>query len=374
MKKFILIPLLAYQTVSYANSSRDLTFSGRCDASNKATISFVGDILIHKAIYKSVASQSKDFTQIWKAVNPMIQKADFSVGNLEGPTAQGVDSSGKDHGDVGFIYDGKIYSGTKFVFNFHPRIAGDLKNSGYDLLSFANNHSLDRHSIGIDKTLENLRESGLLTAGARTTYEETDKYYSITDIKGINVAFLACTESLNGRRDTKNQILNCYNGETEKMISELSSSPNVDFVVVLPHWGDEDQTSPNSQQRSFAKKFAEAGAGAIIGSHPHVPQPWEKYTTQKGQEALIVYSLGNFVAWQSGLNQKTGPIVYLNLSKDKNQKAKISAVAYSLTQRQGSQVYPVNNNSREFIRNGEKFYGSKGFLLPNDELNKVLCE
>lgn len=373
MKNLFTIALLASYNTSFAASAQDLVFSGSCEAPKKATISFVGDILIHKAIYESVARGTKDFTQIWKATNPMIQKANFSVGNLEGPAALGIDSSGRDRGDIGFVYDGSVYSGTKFVFNFHPRIAGDLKNSGYDLMSFANNHSLDRYSIGVDKTLENLRDNGLLTVGARTSYEETDKYYSIAPIEGINVAFLACTESLNGRKDTKNQILNCYNGETEKIIGELSVSSDVDFIIVMPHWGEEDRTEPNQKQRIYARKYADAGAGAIIGSHPHVPQPWEKYINQKGQETLIVYSLGNFVAWQKGLNNKTGPIVYLNLSQEGNNKAKISAVGYSLTQRQGSNVYPVTKNSREFIKNAERFYGSKGLIFPEESLSKVLC-
>ena len=365
--------MVSLPSILFANSAQDLNFSGSCQASKKASISFVGDILIHKAIYKSIASGSKDFSTIWKATNPMIQKAHFSVGNLEGPTALGIDGGGRDRGDIGFVYDGSVYSGTKFVFNYHPRIATDLKKSGYGLISFANNHSLDRYSIGVDRTLETLREAGLLTAGARTSYEEKVKYYSSTNIQGINVAFIACTEMLNGRKDIKDQILNCYNGETEKMIQELEASKSVDFIVVLPHWGDEDVTEPNQKQRVFARKFADAGALAVIGSHPHVPQPWEKYTNKNGEEALIVYSLGNFVAWQKYLNNKTGPIVYLNLTQDKNEKAKIAAVAYSLTQRQGNTVLPVSSRNREFTKNAERFYGSKGFINPEEGLNKILC-
>ena len=212
--------MLSITTLASANSQLELSYSGSCEVSKKATISFVGDILIHKAIYQSVASQSKDFSQIWKAVTPMIQKAHFSVGNLEGPTALGIDANGRDRGDIGFVYDGAVYSGTKFVFNYHPRIAEDLKKSGYGLLSFANNHSLDRHSIGVDKTLETLREAGLLTAGARTSYEEKSSYYSVAEIEGMNVAFLACTESLNGKKDSKDQILNCYDDLALEMISE----------------------------------------------------------------------------------------------------------------------------------------------------------
>ncbi|EQC48256.1 bacterial capsule synthesis protein [Bacteriovorax sp. BSW11_IV] len=374
MKKYILIATTFATSLTFANSQKDLSFSGSCESSNRATISFVGDILVHKAIYKSVAKGSKDFSTIWNAVNPMIQKADFSVANLEGAAALGIDSNGRDKGDVGFIYDGKVYSGTNFVFNYHPKIAKDLKKSGYDLISFANNHSMDRFSLGVDKTLEALHEADLITSGARKTYEDESKLYSVVNIEGINVAFVACTESLNGRSDKENQILNCNNGSVEKIVKKLKESSEVDFITVMPHWGIEYKTEPSGSQKMLARKFAEAGAGAVIGSHPHVPQPWEKYITSKGEEALFVYSLGNFVAFQKGLNNKTGPIVYLNLVKDLDNKAKISGVAYSLTQRQGYYVLPVGKNAKSFVNNGKKFYGAKSFLLPEEPLAKILCD
>lgn len=373
MKKIILASILLSQSYGFANSARDLRFSGSCAASQTATISFVGDILIHRAIYESVAYGSKSFSQIWRSTDSMIQKADFSVGNLEGPTALGIDAQGRDHGDIGFVYDGKVYSGTNFVFNFHPRIATDLKNSGYDLISFANNHSLDRNSIGVEKTLTTLRQAGLETAGARKSSEGTDRYYSISNIRGINVAFLACTEALNGRRDTKKQILSCTNGEVERLLQQLDRNPQVDFIVVLPHWGTEYQSAPNATQVRLAKRFAESGAGAIIGSHPHVIQPWEKYVTSKGRETLIAYSLGNFVAWQSGINKKTGPIIYLNLTKDRYDKAEIQAVAYSLTQRQGTEVLPVISRDSDFIKNARSYYGSKSLIFPHESLGQVFC-
>ena len=49
----------------------------------------------------------------------------------------GIDDRGRDRGDIGFVYDGSVYSGTNMVFNYHPRIMSDLKNSGYDLIQTA---------------------------------------------------------------------------------------------------------------------------------------------------------------------------------------------------------------------------------------------
>lgn len=374
MKKLNLFTsaVLVLSSVS-AHANRDLQYSASCRGAATAQISFVGDVLVHRAIYESVVKGTKSFSQIWSRTDSMIQKADFSVANLEGPAALGVDSRGRDHGDVGFIYDGTIYSGTNFVFNFHPRILSNLKQSGYDLISFANNHSLDRNSIGVDKTLAAARDVGLLTTGARISQEHNASFATVSNIKGINVAFVGCTESLNGRKDTKGQILNCYNGDTEKLIASLAKDSRVDFIVVLPHWGEEYKPAPNSRQVSYAKKYVEAGAGAVIGSHPHVLQPWEKYVARDGREAFIIYSLGNFVAWQSGINRKTGPIAYLGLAKRGNGKAEITGVAYSLTQRQGETVYPVTSKHTDYIRNAESYYGKRAFVLPEQSISSWMC-
>lgn len=374
MKKInILLSALLVSGTASANSARDLQYSASCSGATTANISFIGDVLVHRAIYESVANGTKQFSQIWYRTDSMIQKADFSVANLEGPAALGIDSKGKDRGDVGFVYDGNVYSGTNFVFNFHPRILNNLKSSGYDLISFANNHSMDRYSIGVDKTIAAARDVGLLTAGARIAQEREASFATVTNIKGINVAFVACTESLNGRSDAKNQILNCYNNQTEALIASLSKNSSVDFVVVMPHWGEEYKPSPNSRQVSFAKKYIEAGAGAVIGSHPHVLQPWEKYVAKDGREALIIYSMGNFVAWQSGINRKTGPVAYLGLAKRGNGQAEITGVGYSLTQRQGEAVYPVEAQHIEYIKNAQSYYGKQGFILPSQTISSWMC-
>ena len=123
--KIIFIAIFSFINFSQASESLlennlDLKYNGSCNSSNKlATLSFVGDILIHKALYQAVVSETKHFTQLWKKTEPLIQKADFSVANLEGPAALGIDQNGKDKGDIGFVYDGEVYSGTNFVFNYH---------------------------------------------------------------------------------------------------------------------------------------------------------------------------------------------------------------------------------------------------------------
>lgn len=355
----------------------DLDFSTACDARNDlATVSFVGDVLIHKPLYQAVVAGTQHFSQIWKRTEGLIQKADFSVGNLEGPAALGIDGNGKDHGDIGFVYDGSVYSGTNMIFNYHPRILADLKNSGYDLLTNANNHSLDRKSIGIDKTIYAARQVGIPLVGVRASQERNAVFYKIVSVKNVNIAFLGCTEMTNGNPDTKEQLLFCYKNPDVilNIIRDLSARSDVDAVIVMPHWGVEYNHTPEAQQKLFAKKYLDAGASAVVGSHPHVLQPWQKYVTQDGRETLVIYSLGNFVALQGGLSRKTGAVAYIGFSKEGSHKAHIFGAGYTPTYRDGLEVYPVGGNGFKDVLNlTAQMYGNKGRIEPGGNLLSVLC-
>lgn len=354
--------------------ARDLAFSTACNPKNDEVIlSFVGDILIHKALYKAVVSETKHFSQLWKKAEPLFKKADFSVGNLEGPAALGIDKNGKDRGDVGFIYDDDVYSGTNFIFNFHPRIFSDLLESGFDLVTSANNHAADRYSIGIDRTIIAARNAKMPTVGTRKSDEANGDYYKIVQIKNMRIAFLGCTEFIN-QPDRQDQVLFCESDKVFKIIKEVSARPDVDAVVLLPHWGVEYSTEPRQYQKDYARRYLEAGAIAVIGSHPHVLQTWEKYTTQNGRETLIIYSLGNFIAGQDSLPRKAGTVAYMGLSKTGTQKAKLFGVAYTPTYRIDTQVTPLSKNDNpEILSHIASYYGLKGRVEPKDSLSSVIC-
>jgi poly-gamma-glutamate synthesis protein (capsule biosynthesis protein) len=374
IKKSLAVMLGIFPSVVFALGG-DLQFSGRCGPGQHfASISFVGDILIHKLLYLNVVAETKDFSQIWRGINPLFSKANYSVANLEGPAAMGIDSQGRDWGDVGFIYDDKIYSGTNFSFNYHPRILSDLKNSGIDLLTIANNHILDRGSIGIDRTVTAARSVGIQATGARHSQDRNDPFYRLVTVQGMSIAFVGCTEMTNGRPDNKAQVLNCYKSGMIDTIKEISARSDVDAVIVYPHWGDEYKQTPNSRQVSAAKGFLEAGAVAVVGSHPHVLQPWDKYVTSDGRETFIVYSLGNFVAAQKDVERKASAVMYLGLTKPAQGKAVISGVAYTPTVRSGFKIYPVGSTGdKSVLKYLSHHYGQSGLLNPEESLSLKLC-
>jgi vacuolar-type H+-ATPase subunit F/Vma7 len=349
MKKFLfLVFVLTLANATAFAEPIDLKFGlNRKPTSETIRISFVGDILIHDALYqKVITSLSKDFTQLWPQIIPFFEKADYSYGNLEGPVAMGINNSVKDVGDVGFTYDKIVYSGTNFLFNYHPRLIDDLKKSGIDIVSTANNHTFDRGFIGIDRTIDAMNDKKMIFVGTRKK-NSTDSFFKVTQIKNFNVAWISCSEALNGYKDKYAQILLCYDQSKQitEIISDLKSRKDIDLIIVTPHWGPEYKHEIHSEQKKHAELFLEAGATVVMGSHPHVLQPVQKYTTKDGRETFIAYSLGNFAAYQKDIDRKASAVLYLDFSKESDGKTWISNYTYEPILRIGAEIFPARNNT-----------------------------
>lgn len=359
-----------------AMGSPDLTFSTACSPDkDQAVLSFTGDILIHKPMYLSVVKGNGSFTSLWEKTVPLLLKSDFGVANVEGPVALGIDKTGRDHGDVGFIYDDLVYSGTNLVFNFHPRLLSDLQDSGIDLITGANNHSMDRKSIGVDRTINAARTIGMKITGIRKSADipgEGD-FYTVSTIKNIRTAFIGCAEVLNGP-DPLGQVLNCEGKEIFQIIKRLAADKSIHAIIVLPHWGVEYSHDVKQYQRDYARRYLDSGAVAVVGSHPHVLQPWEKYTTKDKREGIIFYSLGNFVACQEGEDRQTGAVFYLGLSKAPGEKARVFGGAYAPVYRDQLSIVPMASVPKKEIQSKlDSFYGTRQRVGVKDSLAAVLC-
>jgi len=99
-------------------------------------------------------------------------------------------------------------------------------------------------------------------------------------------------------------------------------------VIVTPHWGKEYKPEPDRAQRALARRLAAAGATAILGSHPHVLQPWEVLPGAGGRETFIIYSLGNFASHQPELPKRSTMLLYLGLTRPPGGKAFVHGVRY----------------------------------------------
>jgi len=319
-----------------------IEFANQCTPGTRMTIAAVGDVLLHGALQQQAMARptSGRFASLWQPVTDLLSAADTTYANLEGPTAHGVAATGREVPDPGFRWDNVVYSSYP-QFNYHGFLEDDLKASGIDVVSTANNHAMDRRQLGADRTIERLRESGLAFTGTRHRNALDAPWHTITQARGFKLAWLACSFSTNGLPDPSGQVLGCWEDEAMVVdqIKKLRATAGIDAVIVTPHWGEEYTASPSRAQRDLGKRFLDAGATMILGSHPHVLQPWEKYTTADGRETFVIYSLGNFVSGQSQLARRSTIVLYVGLTRTSTGVA-INGVRY----------VPMIMNTRDGVR------------------------
>jgi poly-gamma-glutamate synthesis protein (capsule biosynthesis protein) len=270
-----------------------------------AQVSFAvaGDVIPHDPVRAAAAAaaaqgQAAD-TQGWGAlfsdVSDVFRKADFGFVNLETPVAPA-----HSHGSKPFMFDAPL------------ALPKALKADGVKIVSFANNHVMDQGWPGFAETREHLRDEGLLFVGSGDTAALTWQPL-VVEANGIKVGWLGMTRWLNGNRnpdkdDEPHVNFFPYPGESggapgmdEAGVIEAikKARAQCDFLVVSIHWGIEYAPAPRPEDVETAHKMLEAGAAVIVGHHPHVLQQVETYRTQDGRDAVIFYSLGNFLSNQS---------------------------------------------------------------------------
>lgn len=299
---------------------RAIAFPDACVPGDRVTLAAVGDVLVHKRIQVQSMEHKDRFRSLWSDVEDLLSKADLTYANLEGPTAPGVTVKQKDVKDPGFKFDDSVYTSYP-RFNYHPYLVDDLKASGVDVVSTANNHALDRGPLGIDRTIIELERAKLPYTGTRRSDHEkegvSNQWHTITEAKGFKIAWVACTFSTNGLPDRKQQVLFCYEQRDEvlKTIKALAADKSIDAVIATPHWGWEYTQRLRKQQVQLAHDLIDAGAAAVVASHPHVLQKWERYKAKDGRESFIIFSLGNFVSGMDELDERSTMLLYLGLTR-----------------------------------------------------------
>ncbi len=187
---------------------------------------------------------------------------------------------------------GEPMADKQFTFQTAPQNVEMLVDLGVDIVSLANNHSLDYGKEGLIDTMLTLDEMGILHAGAGETKERAEEL-QIIESNGKTFGFLAATHVIpSGSWDVEVSqpgLFAFYNNTRLLEVIEEASN-ECDFLTVYVHWGIERVDKPLAYQRTMAKQFAEAGADLIIGAHPHVLQGIEFF-----DETPAFYSLGNYI-------------------------------------------------------------------------------
>lgn len=233
------------------------------------TLLTVGDLMVHsQQLAAARGRHGYNFGPSFGPVADTISAADIAAGNLETTLRSGG-------------YAG--YPG----FRSPTAFARALRGAGFDVLTTANNHSLDGGVLGLRHTTRYLDRIGV----AHTGSNRNDMV--IVEHDGIKVAYLAFTYGTNG---IHSPFRGSVNGATMTRMRRAiaSARSKADVVVVCPHWGAEYSRSPERSTRARSRALIDAGADLVLASHPHVVRPVERY-----HDGYIVYSMGNFISGQS---------------------------------------------------------------------------
>ena len=246
----------------------------------------VGDALIHGAVYQDAKiSGGYDFKPMLENVKDYINGYDLAFYNQE-----------------------SILGGSELGLSTYPRFnspyeVGDaFRDLGFNLVSLANNHTLDRGEKAIINSKNYWNQfDDVITAGSYSSFEDRENV-RILEKNGISYTLLSYTDTTNGLSYPvgKEYLVNRYNEEVVKQDIEKVRD-KVDLLLVSMHFGEEYSHVPNYRQKEIAEYLASLGVDIVIGHHPHVVQPIEFIG-----KTMVIYSLGNFISAQRGFARLTG--------------------------------------------------------------------
>ena len=296
----------------------------------------VGDALIHSNIYLDAKDgDSYNFKPMLENIKPISSGYDLAYYNQE-----------------------TILGGVELGLSNYPRFnspteVGDaFIDAGFDIVSLATNHTMDKGESGVINSLSywNSKEN-IVKAGQYLSFEDRDKV-RIYEKNGIKYAFFSYTTWTNGLETPggKEYLNNVYSDELAANDIERVRD-KVDVVIVAMHWGTEYSLGVDDDQERIANYLSSLGVDIIIGAHPHVVEP----ITYIGK-TLVIYSLGNFISDQEGIERLTGLMVAVNIKKTVNKD---------------NTVIELNNLKADLVYTKSR-YGREFKLYPYSSLNNVI--
>jgi poly-gamma-glutamate synthesis protein (capsule biosynthesis protein) len=231
---------------------------------------FVGDIMLDDGPGRTIAAGGDPLG----AYESLLRSADFRIGNLECPVAAS-----------GIPLDNKIFS-----FRADPQVMRVLRGR-FEVLSVANNHSGDQGRAAFLETLGHLETNGIRAVGGGRDLA-TAHAPVLLEKHGLRIALLAYNEFKPRRFEAGANWPGVAWSEDSQVLADIRAAraAGADLVIPFMHWGWEREPEPSARQRQLARLMIDAGAAAVVGSHPHVTQGADMY---RGRP--IIWSLGNFV-------------------------------------------------------------------------------
>ena len=279
----------------------------------------MGDIFLDRQVWKAI--QRNGHTSILEKVREDLRGADLTFGNLECPLST----------------VGPHSPSEALIFRADPRAVQVLVDGGFDVVSLANNHTLNAGTEGLLQTIDHLEQAGIAYCGASRDPEASWEPCLFT-VGRLTVGFLAATD------------LSFAHGSWCKVDEDLgelrahvaAAAEQCDLLVTSFHWGNEYQNQPTDRQQAVARAAVESGADLVIGHHPHVLQGIGSY-----QGVPILYSCGNFVFDQREGERMESALFHLRYTEGEGQHLRVVPV-WIPRSRMGP-VYSGEERSRKII-------------------------
>ena len=272
-------------------------------------IKAAGDLNVTQNVVDSgLSANGYNYSRAFMDVASILADADLTVVNLEGNIC-------------GEPYGSETTSAPRELLD-------GLRNAGVDLIQTANSCSINNGLIGMASTLQAIRNAGMEPIGSFTNQTELEESggYTITEVQGIKVAFVAFTKGVGGmgmpagNEDLVNLLYEDYYSTYKKVDTEGITKilKNVeaekpDITIALLHWGSEYNDDISATQKSIVSLMKKRGVDVIIGTHPHMVQAIE---FDKTAGTLVAYSLGDFFGGATRAGTNYSIILDVEITKD----------------------------------------------------------
>ena len=309
------VALVLSASSAYGESGSDdpLSEVSSDSSASEITLMFTGDLMCQPS-QQTAAFNGKtyNFEPTFKYVKNIFDNADFVVGNLETLISKSLPLSK----DMNRLQSKPFLNGPEAYLDA-------LEYAGFDAFIMANNHGCDGGELGITETLDALDEREIPHTGLFRN--STEKRYLILEQNGIKVGILSYATYFNKKEKFISE------GKRESMINRTTQAKinadvkalkaeGADFIIAYNHCGTEYSQEPAARQETYGIMFAIAGVNYIIGSHPHVLQPFDliRYNDLK---VPYIYSMGNFAS--SMIDPITKETIVLSLTLKKTESGEV---------------------------------------------------
>ena len=294
------------------------------DPITKIHIKAAGDLNVTNSVINAgLAISGFDFSYAFQDVAAILADADLTVMNFEGN-----------------IYGEPYGTATSSA---PIQLLKDLRECGVDLLQMANSCSVSNGLNGLRATLDAIRSVGIEPLGAYSSDAEFNrsKGYTITEVQGVRVAFVAFTKGMSGRglpagnENLVNLLYEDYATEYKKVdkegierILKNVANEDPDITIAMVHWGSEynDDIFSGTQQ-TIISLMKKNGVDVILGTHPHTLQP---IVFDAAEGSLVCYSLGDFFGDAERGATNYSIILDIEITKDKDAgTTKVTGYSYT---------------------------------------------